>query len=76
MVKAPLLALAAVLVLSLAPLASAQGTVQGEASRTFPSIADAVPRTITENVLSAAGTPVFEVRVVVSNVVVQGIITL
>jgi len=57
--------------LALLPVSMAQELATGDFIRTYPVIKPAVAKTITENVLTSAGTPVYELRIDVKNLVVQ-----
>jgi PGF-pre-PGF domain-containing protein len=63
--------------LFITPLALAQyfddsNAITGQVSRTFTKIQPSVPVSITENVLAPAGTPLYEIRVDVRTLVLQG----
>lgn len=62
-------------VLFMTPVAFAQESedaVTGDFIRTYPVIRPGAPKTITENVLAPAGTPIHELNIDVVNTVVQG----
>lgn len=52
-------------------VAVAQNLITGDVTRTFTSIKPTIPKTITENVLSPAGTSVYELRIDVLRTLVQ-----
>lgn len=70
MKNAALLSALLVFVLSVSAV-QAQNLVTGEVTRTYNEILTSSPKTITENVLSPAGTPVYEIRIDTNTKVVQ-----
>lgn len=56
----------------LAQYADEPNAVTGQVSRTFTKIVPSIPVSITENVLAPAGTSIYEIRVDVSTLVLQG----